>query len=88
MGYSINFRALALYSGVIGAYLQLLNANHMPNEEILDDTLMEAANWLSLHNPYLHNYANALNQRSATGMTGPFPTATHISDDDTAPPVG
>jgi len=28
MGYSINFRALALYSGVIGAYLQPLNANH------------------------------------------------------------
>ena len=87
MGYSVNFRALALYSGVIGAYLQPLNPNHASNEEIFDDTLSQAATWLSSHNPYLRNYANALNQRSAINRTGPFPIATHIPNDDTAPPV-
>src|SRR5581483_2124449 len=87
MGYSVNFRALALYSGIIGAYLQPLNPNHVPNEEIFDDILSQAATWLSLHNPYLRNYTNALNQRSTTNMTGPFPTAAHIPNDNNAPPV-
>lgn len=84
MGYSINFRALALYSGIIGAYLQPINSNHISNEEIFNNTLSQAATWLSLNNPYLHNYTNILNQRSTTD---PFPTATHIPNDDTAPPV-
>ncbi|RGB35505.1 hypothetical protein C1646_759283 [Rhizophagus diaphanus] len=60
MNYSINFRALALYLGIMGAYLQLLNSNHVPNEEIFDDTLLQAANWLSLHNPYLLNQRDDL----------------------------
>jgi hypothetical protein len=87
MGYSINFRALALYSGIMGAYLQPLNSNHVPNEEIFDNTLSHAAQWLSLHNPYLRNYTRIINQESITRITGPFPTATHIPNDDTAPPV-
>ena len=41
MGYSINFRALALYSGIMGAYLQPINSNHIPNEEILNNTLLQ-----------------------------------------------
>ncbi len=43
MDYSINYRALALYSSIIGAYLQLSNFNHTPNEEIFDNTLLQAA---------------------------------------------
>jgi hypothetical protein len=87
MGYSVNFRALALYSGIIGAYLQPLNPNHIPNETIFDDTLLQAASWLSVRNPYLHNYTNIIHQRYNTRITDPFLTATHIPNDDTAPPV-
>jgi hypothetical protein len=87
MRYSINFRAIALYSGTIGAYLQPTNPKHAPNEAILDDTLRQASHWLSAHNPYLRNYSNVLNQRSNQELTDPFPTATHISEDSTAPPV-
>ncbi len=84
MGYSINYRALALYSGIIGAYLQLSNSNHTSNKEIFDDTLLQAASWLNLNNPYLHNYTNILYQRSTIRITGLFSTAIHIPNDDTA----
>ena len=63
MGYSVNFRVLALYSGIMGAYLQPLNPNHVPNEEIFDNTLSYAAHWLSLHNPYLRNYTRIIMSR-------------------------
>ena len=87
MGYSKNFRALALYSGIMGAYLQPLNPNHVPNEMIFNDTHLQAASWLSLNNPYLRNYSNLLHQRFNARTMGPFPIATHIPNDDTAPPV-
>jgi len=87
MGYSINYRALSLYSGTMGAYLQQSNTNHISNEEIFDDTLLQASNWLSLNNPYLRNFTNTLRQRSLRRGTGPFPIAIHIPNDDTAPPI-
>src|ERR1044071_6771958 len=71
----------------MNTYLQLINSNHISNQEIIDNTLLQAATWLSSNNPYLYNYTSILNQRSITGMTGLFPTATHISNDDTAPPI-
>ena len=80
MGYSINYRALSLYSGTIGAYLQQANPNHIPNEEIFDDVLAQASHWLSLNNPYLHSFTNIL-QQGSTIRTGPFPTAVHIPND-------
>src|SRR3989337_1442491 len=87
MGYSTNFRALALYSGIMGAYLQPLNPTYVSNEQIIDENLLQAARWLSSHNPYLKNYTNIIHQRHNTAMLNPFPTATHIPNDDTAPPT-
>ena len=60
IGYSINFRALALYSYIIDAYLQLVNSNYISNEEIFNNIFLQAATWLSLNNPYLYNYTNIL----------------------------
>ena len=42
---------------------------------------------MSSNNPYLHNYTIILNQKFGTRLTEPFPTATHIPNDDSAPPV-
>src|SRR3989337_1578173 len=87
MGYSTNFRALALYSGIMGAYLQPLNPTYVSNEQIIDENLLQAARWLSSHNSYLKNYTNIIHQRHNTTMSNPFLTATHIPNDDTAPPT-
>ncbi|CAI2194214.1 11511_t:CDS:1, partial [Funneliformis geosporum] len=65
IGYSINFKVLALYSDMIGAYQQPLNSNHIPNKEIFDNTLLQAILWLSIHNSYLNSYTTILHQKLA-----------------------
>jgi len=85
MNYSTNLRVLALYSGIIGAYLQLLNSNYIPNEQIINQNLLQVTYWLISYNPYLRNYTNIIHQKYNTPTPNPFPTTTHIPNDDIVP---
>src|SRR6266496_2974372 len=51
----------------------------------LDDTLVRAANWLKLYNPFLKSYSRLLDL-PGSDMADPFPRAFHIPNDDSAPP--
>ena len=84
MNFSKNMRALTLYSGMIGAYLEN-DIESNSNNNWLDNTLVTAANWLKLHNPFLKSYSQLLDLPGSE-MANPFPRASHISDDDSAPP--
>jgi hypothetical protein len=81
MGYSKNYRSLALYSGTLGAFLEESQSSHNQNHW-LDTSLINGAAWLSNNNPYIANYSNLLTTQSNIQT---FPTATHIPDDDNAP---
>jgi hypothetical protein len=82
MNFSKNMRSLLLYSGMVGAYLE---DDTNPNNNWLDNTLVVAANWLKLHNPFLKPYSRLLDL-PGTNTANPFPRAFHIPDDDSAPP--
>lgn len=82
-GYSKNIRSLTLYSGMIGAFLEEYNPNSQ-DHCWFDRSLIAGANWLADNNPYLREYKNALVTNSS-GSVSSFPTATHLSDDETAP---
>ena len=84
MNFSKNMRSLILYSGMIGAYLEDNTITNSHNFW-LNDTLINAANWLKQYNPYLKNYSHLLNSPNSH-ITNPFPRATHLPDDDSAPP--
>lgn len=56
MNFSKNMRSLTLYSGMLGAYLE----ENPSNYSWLDNTLIEAANWLKQNNPFLKNYSQLL----------------------------
>src|SRR5581483_528598 len=47
--------------------------------------LIAAANWLKRHNPFLRNYSRLLDSPVST-RANPFPSASHLPDDDSAPP--
>ncbi|CAB4441264.1 unnamed protein product [Rhizophagus irregularis] len=55
------------------------------NYSWLDDTLIEAANWLKQNNPFLKNYSQLLELPNSQ-TANPFPSAFHLPDDDSAPP--
>ncbi|CAG8542718.1 10322_t:CDS:2 [Gigaspora rosea] len=59
MNYSRNIRAHALYSGILGAFLEPTNNsfNNTSNNSIQDETLHLAATWLAQNNPYLRPFA-------------------------------
>ena len=81
MNLSKNMRSLILYSGMLGAYLE---DNSSTDNSWLDNTIIEAANWLKQHNPFLKNYSRLLDSPDSQ-MANPFPSAFHLPDDDSAP---
>ncbi|CAG8828546.1 4324_t:CDS:2, partial [Gigaspora margarita] len=81
MGYSRNFRALALYSGTLGAFLDPDNNNNLVNNSNYNQTLQCAANWLSENNPYLRPFSSLLLQN----QNGPFPIAQHSQTNNEIP---
>ena len=84
MGYSKNYRSLVLYSGMLGAFLEDFESNSSNrNHSWFDISFVNAATWLSNNNPYISSYSNLFVSHSNIPT---FPTATHISDDDDAPP--
>src|SRR5438045_3375699 len=90
MNYSCNIRAHALYSGILGAFLEQNddNSDNTNNDPIHDETLRRAAAWLAQNNPYLRPFANMLSSHDGSqNRDGPFPRARHISTDTSAPPV-
>jgi hypothetical protein len=56
MNFSKNMRSLVLYSGMLGAYLE----ENSSDNSWIDDALINAANWLKQHNPFLKNYSHLL----------------------------
>lgn len=84
MNFSKNMRSLTLYSGMLGAYLEDGSASNSANYWI-DDTLVAAANWLKQHNPFLKSYSCLLDS-PGSARANPFPSASHLPDDDSAPP--
>src|ERR1044071_5978739 len=84
MNFSKNMCSLILYFGMIGAYLED-NPTTTTYNSWLNDTLIEAANWLKQHNPFLKNYSCLLDS-SDSNTANPFPRASHLSDDDSASP--
>src|SRR5581483_10815695 len=92
MNYSRNIRAHALYSGIIGAFLEPDNNNNNNNtaeDPIHNETLRRAASWLSQNNPYLRPFAHILSSQPSDhqNRNNPFPRARHIQSDTQAPPV-
>ena len=81
MNFSKNMRSLVLYSGMLGAYLE----ENPSDNSWLDNTLIEAANWLKQNNPFLKNYSHLLNLPGSQ-TANPFPSAFHLPNDDSAPP--
>ena len=81
MNFSKNMRSLILYSGMLGAYLE----DNSSDNSWIDNTLIEAANWLKQNNPFLKNYSRLLDLPGSQ-TANPFPSAFHLSDDDSAPP--
>src|SRR5947207_2900787 len=77
-------RSLILYSGMVDAYLED-NSNLNSDNNWLDDTLIIAANWLKLNNPFLKSYSRLLDLPTSD-TANPFPRAFHMPDDDSAPP--
>ena len=83
--YSRNIRSLTLYSGIIGAFLEDYNQNNQ-DHNWFDRTLVAGANWLAENNPYLREYRRTLVTNSSESRPRPpFPTATHLQDDESAP---
>ncbi|EXX69470.1 PIF1-like helicase domain-containing protein [Rhizophagus irregularis DAOM 181602=DAOM 197198] len=90
MNYSRNIRAHALYSGILGAFLEPSENggnNNMTHHLTRDETLQQAATWLSQNNPYLRPYASMISSLQNQISNGPFPTARHAETDLDAPPV-
>src|SRR6266498_571213 len=82
MNFSKNMRSLILYSGMLGAYL---DDNNSSDNSWIDNTLIEAANWLKQNNPFLKNYSHLLDSPGSQ-IANPFPSAFHLPDDNSAPP--
>ena len=78
-------RALTLYSGMLGAMLE--EPSMQNNLSWLTPQLLTAANWLKQNNRYIKPFAQLLLNPSSisTASSDPFPTATHIQSDVSAP---
>ncbi|PKY32438.1 hypothetical protein RhiirB3_450614 [Rhizophagus irregularis] len=75
MNYSRNVRAHALYSGSLGAFLDLKEGQPTGNGASYDETLRRAAAWLAVNNPYLRPFTNILTSTRHTHvLTDPFPS--------------
>jgi len=92
MNYSRNIRAHALYSGILGAFLEPNEGNGVNNNRsessTHDETIQRAAAWLAQNNPYLRPFANILSSTEHPNhqiLNDPFPRARHIQSDTTAP---
>jgi len=85
MTFSKNMRALTLYSGMLGAMLEEPSTQN--NLSWLTPQLLTAANWLKQNNRYIKPFAQLLLNPSSisAASSGPFPTATHIQSDVSAP---
>ncbi|CAG8749746.1 3259_t:CDS:2 [Gigaspora margarita] len=70
-----------------GAYLNLSAESLFTNQTVyppwFENSLTNAINWLKENNPYLHAYSRMIPLNLNT--TNPFPSAVHVSDDETAP---
>ncbi|CAH1768141.1 11067_t:CDS:2, partial [Entrophospora sp. SA101] len=86
MSYSCNIHALSLYTGTIGAFLEPSNNNHVSNELIFDENLKNAADWLAEKNPYIKSFSKQALTLTQNTINETFPTATHVTDDESAPP--
>ncbi|CAG8811185.1 17488_t:CDS:1, partial [Racocetra persica] len=75
MNYSQNLHSLSLYSGILDAFLE--PSTTVSTLPWLDNSLINAVNWLKENNPYLYEYTNLLQTNSSTQP--PLPTATHLS---------
>ncbi|CAG8503375.1 3740_t:CDS:2 [Gigaspora margarita] len=88
MNYSKNLHTFNLYSGILGAYLNPLSESLFTNQTAhppwFVNSLTDAINWLKENNPYLHAYSRMIPLNLNT--TNPFPSAVHLSNDETAPP--
>ncbi len=82
MNFSKNMWSLILYSRMLGAYLDDKNSS---DNFWIDNTLIEAANWLKQNNPFLKNYSHLLDSPDSQ-IANPFPSTFHLSDDNSAPP--
>ncbi|PKY50137.1 hypothetical protein RhiirA4_406162 [Rhizophagus irregularis] len=87
MNYSRNIRAHALYSGILGAFLEPNNniTNNIPDRSTHDITIQRAAAWLAQNNPYLRPYTNMLSIRQNQESNNPFPMASYTETNDDAP---
>ncbi|RIA97550.1 hypothetical protein C1645_813970 [Glomus cerebriforme] len=84
MGYSKNYRSLTLYSRMLGAFLENYESNpNDRNHNWFDISLVNGINWLHNNNPYISSYSNLFSNQNYIPT---FSTATHISDNDNAPP--
>ncbi len=81
MNFSKNMRSLILYSGMLGAYLE----ENPSDKSWLDNTLINAADWLKQNNPFLKSYSHLLDLPGSQ-TANPFPSAHHLPNDDSAPP--
>ncbi|CAG8558505.1 12507_t:CDS:1 [Ambispora leptoticha] len=81
MNYSCNVRAHALYSGILGAFLEPNDndTNSSENNSIYNKTLRRAAIWLAQNNPYLHSLANNLSSERTHEPNNPFSRARHTN---------
>jgi len=90
MGYSKNRRALTLYSGMLGAFLQQSDLSES-NNRWYHPSLRYASEWLQQNNPYLSAYyslaSRLLHSNLLPSTTIIWPEATHIPEDDSAPPA-
>ncbi|CAG8817894.1 5918_t:CDS:1, partial [Gigaspora margarita] len=88
MNYSKNLHTFNLYSGILGAYLNSSAESLFTNQTVcplwFENSLTDAINWLKENNPYLHAYSRMIPLNLNT--TNPFPSAVHLSNDETAPP--
>jgi hypothetical protein len=76
---------------MVGAFLEARN-QHQVNAAWFDSSLLPAAQWLRENNPYIAAYGNILQQYvDANNLESTpypvWPTAEHMPQDPTAPPV-
>ncbi|CAG8536774.1 15137_t:CDS:2 [Cetraspora pellucida] len=83
MNYSRNFHTLSLYSGILGAFLELSAPNSLP--PWLDRSVINATSWLKENNHYLCRYTQMLPSNLSTHLS--YPTATHLFHDNNILPI-
>src|SRR6266542_4708779 len=80
MNFSKNMRSLILYSKMLDAYLDDKNSS---DNSWINNTLIEAANWLKQNNPFLKNYSHLLDSPGSQTVNS-FSSTFHLPDDNSA----